>query len=302
MGEPTVWDRGPGNHPGRAGVPLLPAPKGPVTPPGTSVPQEAASPALLSFTSHREHLSNTFSPNSSIGFPRGVLGERRRRRGAEAPAPQGLLLSPWEDAHGGFNARTGRQGTPRATEVRVPWSPPPYAPAPPPSLLRPERTDPSPVSPLSSAHSLASTYRPRHTHGPWCPSLPPPVLLPALYWPIPVSSVKHTSSSRKSAWTAGDSASLVCVSTTSTLSGEGPRGRCRSPLRAALPCAAGTTHVEGRQPATTLHHRPACAPLLEERERAVQPLAPPLPNPAAGSDTVKASITTALSTGHLEEP
>ena len=210
MGEPTVWDRGPGNHPGRAGVPLLPAPKGPVTSPGTSVPQEAVSPALLSFTSHREHLSNTFSPNSSIGFPRGVLGERRRRRGAEAPAPQGLLLSPWEDAHGGFNARTGRQGTPRATEVMVPWSPPPYAPAPPPSLLRPERTDPSPVSPLSSAHSLASTYRPRHTHGPWCPSLPPPVLLPAPHWPVPVSSVRHTTSSRKSAWTAGDCVSRLC--------------------------------------------------------------------------------------------
>ena len=110
------------------------------------------------------------------------------------PALQGLLLSPWEDAHGGFNARTGRQGTLRATEVIVPWSPPPYAPAPPPSLLEPERTDPSPVSPLPSghagappppAHSLAPMYRPRYTHGPWCPSLPPPVLLPAPCWPVP---------------------------------------------------------------------------------------------------------------------
>ena len=85
-------------------------------------------------------------------------------------------------------------GTLRATEVMVPWSPPPYAPAPPPSLLEPERTDPSPVSPLPSGHagapppparSLALTYRPRHTHGPGRPSLPPPVLLPAPCWPVP---------------------------------------------------------------------------------------------------------------------
>lgn len=150
MGEPTVWDQRPGNHPGRAGVPLLPAPKGPGTPTGTPIPQEAAPPALLSFTSHCEHLSNTFSSNNSIGFPRGVLGEKRRRRGVAACVLQGLLLSPWEDAHGGSNARAGRQGTRRAAEVMVPWSPPPYAPVLPPSLL-----DPSPGSSLPSGHARA---------------------------------------------------------------------------------------------------------------------------------------------------
>ena len=227
------------------------------------------------------------------------IPEPQTFRGRETQSSDGgsLLLRPWEDAHGGLNTRTGRRGNPEgrgfdgALVSTTMYSRPSSLPAttredPRPCLLPAlgsgRRTADKPPPARTTPRSLASSFRRRHTRGPWCPSLPPPILLPAPALAHPIPPVRHATSSRKSAWTAGDYASLVCVSTTSTASGEGPRGCCRSPLRAALPPAAGTTRGEERQRATSLHHGPACTPPLEgeKRQCSHSPLPAPTPPPA----------------------
>lgn len=165
------------------------------------------------------------------------IPEPQTFRGRETQSSDGgsLLLRPWEDAHGGLNTRTGRRSDPEgrgfdgALVSTTMYSRPSSLPAttredPRPCLLPTLgsgwRTADKPPPARTTPRSLASLFRHRHTRGPWCPSLPPPVLLPAPALAHPIPPVRHATSSRKSAWTAGDYASLICVSTTSTASGK----------------------------------------------------------------------------------